>query len=111
MPTRAKRACGLCANLHPCPVHPPRLGRWSSSTHSAQRDTAQARAWRDAVLERDACCADPFKRHPLERRMSVVADHVVPLAHGGARYELANGQGLCKPCHDTKTGREGQARQ
>lgn len=34
------------------------------------------------------------------------ADHVVPIANGGERYDLANGQTLCSACHARKTLRE-----
>lgn len=34
------------------------------------------------------------------------ADHVVPVAEGGAEYDVANGQGACTPCHDDKTHEE-----
>jgi len=34
------------------------------------------------------------------------ADHIVPIARGGARYDLANGQTLCIRCHARKTLRE-----
>jgi 5-methylcytosine-specific restriction endonuclease McrA len=34
------------------------------------------------------------------------ADHVVPVSQGGARYDVANGQTLCRSCHGRKTRRE-----
>ena len=55
-------------------------------------------------------CRDPDSRHPNELRKAEHADHIIPLAQGGPRDDPINGQGLCKACHDTKTGREGQAR-
>jgi 5-methylcytosine-specific restriction protein A len=33
-------------------------------------------------------------------------DHVVPLAHGGARLDRANLQPLCRECHADKTANE-----
>lgn len=36
---------------------------------------------------------------------STIADHVVPVARGGPDT-MANGQGLCGPCHDVKTRAE-----
>ncbi len=41
---------------------------------------------------------------------AVVADHVVPIAEGGARFVIANGQGVCKSCHSRKTIIERRAR-
>jgi 5-methylcytosine-specific restriction endonuclease McrA len=63
------------------------------------------RAWRLAVLvgagwQCAACgriCARKGEAH---------ADHVLPIAEGGARYEVANGQCLCSSCHSRKTVRE-----
>ena len=34
------------------------------------------------------------------------ADHVVPISHGGARYDVANGQTLCVRCHARKTRKD-----
>lgn len=36
---------------------------------------------------------------------STVADHILPLRRGGG-WEIENGQGCCKACHDWKTRRE-----
>lgn len=38
------------------------------------------------------------------------ADHVVELADGGAKLDVANGQTLCAPCHAAKTQRAKAAR-
>src|SRR5262249_37165947 len=37
---------------------------------------------------------------------STEADHVVPISRGGARYDMSNGQGACKPCRARKTAIE-----
>ena len=37
-------------------------------------------------------------------------DHVKPVSEGGARFERANLQGLCTPCHSRKTANELHAR-
>lgn len=34
------------------------------------------------------------------------ADHIVPIANGGERYDVANGQTLCHSCHSRKTANE-----
>ena len=60
------------------------------------------RAWRQAVLTRDAwqcrscgrVCSDHREAH---------ADHIVPVSQGGERYDVANGQCLCVRCHGRKT--------
>ena len=41
---------------------------------------------------------------------AVVADHVVPLKDGGARFDWANLAGCCVSCHNRKTAHETAAR-
>ena len=33
-------------------------------------------------------------------------DHIKPLSHGGAAFEMANLQSMCKDCHWAKTASE-----
>lgn len=35
--------------------------------------------------------------------LATQVDHVVPLARGGAKFDVRNCQGLCAPCHSRKT--------
>jgi 5-methylcytosine-specific restriction protein A len=37
---------------------------------------------------------------------ATVVDHVRPIKDGGARFDAANLQPLCPPCHNRKTARE-----
>ena len=88
---------------------PPRLRRSRSEDrpNAAQRGYCSVahRAWRQAVLTRDnwqcvTCgrlCGQSREAH---------ADHIVPLADGGSRYNVSNGQTLCLSCHSKKTCRE-----
>ena len=57
---------------------------------------AMHRRWRSAILHRDPICTD------CHQAPSTEADHIIPLSRGGG-WSLANGQGLCKPCHSRKT--------
>ena len=41
---------------------------------------------------------------------AVVADHVVPLKDGGARFDWANLAGCCVSCHNRKSARETAAK-
>jgi len=86
-----------------CPTHA--LARQQS--YDRQRGTpvergygADHRKWRAAILARDpicrACGSEP----------STFADHIRPLSQGGAKLDLANGQGMCSRCHQAKRGRE-----
>lgn len=67
----------------------------------------QSTAWR-------AVRAAFLREHPVCARCSalgrvvaaVVADHVVPLKDGGARFDWSNLQALCVSCHNSKTARE-----
>jgi 5-methylcytosine-specific restriction endonuclease McrA len=63
------------------------------------------RAWRQAVLTRDAWTCQRCGR-VADGHREAHADHVVPISKGGARYDLDNGQTLCHGCHSMKTGRE-----
>lgn len=73
---------------------------WSGTRESFPRPL------RRAILHRDPIC-----RH-CHTRQSTIADHIIPVAEGGTDT-ITNGQGLCDPCHHTKTqaeARRGQAR-
>lgn len=81
---------GYCLEHAPAPWHRKSTARryppdWAARVRRTLR--------RDPVCQ--ACHAAP----------SVTADHRVPLFEGGT-HDLANLQGLCQPCHDTKTRAE-----
>jgi 5-methylcytosine-specific restriction protein A len=62
-------------------------------------------------LRRQVLSEEPLCRVCLEQRLtaaSAIADHIVPLAWGGAPGR-ENMQGLCEPCSDAKTKRESVA--
>lgn len=63
---------------------------WSGDRHTFSH------TMRRAILRRDPIC-----RHCGAAAASE-ADHIVPHAEGGDDT-LANGQGLCSPCHADKT--------
>lgn len=73
-------------------------------THPAKRDTPNRRlrntrahrAWAHAVINRDGMCMHCGATNNL------TADHITPLAHGGAPYDTANGQALCATCNSRK---------
>lgn len=69
-----------------------------------QSHTAQHRAWARAVKRaaRGRCQING----PRCTGVAVHADHIIPVAEGGAEYDLSNGQGACEPCHDEKTRQE-----
>lgn len=79
----------------------------STRPNAAQRgycDKAH-RAWRQAVLTRDAWTCRDCGRVCSDKR-EAQADHIVPIRQGGERYDVSNGQTLCIACHGRKTQRE-----
>lgn len=90
-----------CARCQPRPFAS--VVRPSSS--DAQGYGEEHRRWRAEVLAREPVCRWPGCSAPATH-----ADHIVPWRHGGARYDVANGQGLCARHHNTKTATEVNAR-
>ena len=95
------------------PIHRPLRLRPARKRDESTRPNAAARgycskahrAWRQAVLTRDAWTCRECARvcgGPKEAQ----ADHVKPISQGGERYDVANGQCLCIACHARKTLRE-----
>jgi 5-methylcytosine-specific restriction protein A len=67
-------------------------------TRAWQRLSARVlRAWRG---ERGDWC--PGYRRPAHRASDLTVDHVVPLAAGGAPYDIANTAVLCRSCNSSK---------
>ena len=97
-----------CGQLVPrgqsrCPSHK----RQGQQAYDRARGTAAERGydaahrnWRAQILARDPIC------RACGRAPSTFADHVTPLSRGGQKLDLANGQGLCARCHQSKRGRE-----
>lgn len=81
---------------------------WQSGGPS-RTGTRAHRRWRDTVLHRDGhqCQACGHQGAPGDG--IIQADHIVNVARGGAEYDPANGQALCKHCHDRKTHAEARA--
>jgi 5-methylcytosine-specific restriction endonuclease McrA len=56
------------------------------------------------TLHRDTVC------RICNAALSTVCDHIIPPAEGGSPTAMSNLQGVCKSCHDKKSGREGRRR-
>ncbi|MCC6227392.1 MAG: HNH endonuclease [Microthrixaceae bacterium] len=68
------------------------------STRAWQRLSARVlRAWRG---EHGNWC--PGDERPAHRASDLTVDHVVPLAAGGAPFDVANTSVLCRSCNSTK---------
>lgn len=76
-------------------------GRGSSAARGYGAAHRRRRAY---VLARDPLCKECLRATPQRLTPSREADHIVPLAEGGAE-DVSNMQGLCRPCHSRKTAR------
>lgn len=76
---------------------------WTSGGTS-RTGTAAHKRWRTAVMRRDNNTCQERRSGCL--RVAAHADHIIPVAEGGAEYDPANGQAICVPCHRAKTQEE-----
>jgi 5-methylcytosine-specific restriction endonuclease McrA len=93
------RACVTCGTPSPdnyCSRHKPKP--WAGSDR-ARRLPSNWPVLRAMVLGRDPIC------RVCNHAPSLEVDHI----QHGDDHSLANLQGICSPCHRTKSGREGQA--
>lgn len=115
MPTAAPSPCPVCAVPVPgggkCPTHRSQTYR-QTDRHRAEREpwrrvyhTPQWSRLRKQVLREQPVCASPGCQAP-----SVDVDHIVALQDGGAPYDRANLQALCKRHHGQKTKADRMAR-
>jgi 5-methylcytosine-specific restriction enzyme A len=104
---RAKKLCSNpdCTNPQPCPTH---NRAWSTSTrqqHSTLSGSRQQQRARYILQRDDTIC------HICGRPGSNEADHIIPLAHGGADSieNMAAIHGGPGSCHEQKTTAEAHA--
>lgn len=57
---------------------------------------------RERVLAEEPACRACWNMMPRRYTASAIADHITPLAEGGTG-DRENYQGLCIPCHDSKS--------
>ena len=96
--------------LHPgCPNQATYRGRCPQHNRTRNTETHRNRhiynskRWkmlRRRVLFEQPICAI------CDKELAVDVDHIRPIADGGAPFERANCQGLCRSCHSTKTRKE-----
>lgn len=93
-----------------CPAHQrrrQRRDRKKRGSAAARGYDRRHRRWRQRILDRDPFCVECLKEGRKVR--SEVADHIVPIREGGARFAMDNGQGLCQTHHNRKTVWEREA--
>ncbi len=109
MPNRPKHECPapgchvLVSGKGRCAKHRTDVNRARGSAASRGYGS-RWRKVRAIALSREPLCRDCAKRGLTVA--SECVDHIVPMARGGEQYDLDNLQGLCVPCHSTKTATE-----
>jgi len=102
MPTR------LCLTPR-CPDKATYRGRCQRHAKQRNRETHQNRSvynskrWQ--MLRRKVLLEEPICQS-CDSALSEHADHIVPIEQGGKVWDRTNLQGLCAPCHSTKTRQE-----
>lgn len=89
--------CGKLTDQTRCPRHRRRAWRTTTSSRHARGYDAAWQRTRAAVLQDEPVC------RACRQHAATTVDHIVPLAHGGARLDRANLQPLCVDCHTDKT--------
>ena len=98
-----------CPSLVPkgtarCPTHTRAKDRALKARTAEQRRLYLWPRW--GGLRRTVLREQPWCSTPGCRRMATEVDHIVPIREGGAQWDRANLQGLCTPCHSSKTAKE-----
>jgi 5-methylcytosine-specific restriction protein A len=106
MPFAAPRWCPRCGVSHPsgseCPVGAAERRAEVDRSRPSARHRGYDRRW-------EAARAAYLQAHPLCvvcGQQATEVDHAIPIALGGAMWDEANWQALCKPHHSAKTMRE-----
>ena len=61
------------------------------------------RRLRAELLAREPLCRPCSQKAPPRVTAATIADHIVPIAKGGAKHDSANFKPTCPSCHDAKT--------
>ena len=76
-----------------------------SKNHPAKENPARWRKLRAEIYD-----AENWRCRSCGKSGRLELDHATPIGQGGARWDRANLQPLCRPCHFRKTADERQAR-
>ena len=58
---------------------------------------------REQLLRQEPLCRMCQAKSPPRVTAATIADHIVPLAKGGAVHDINNLQPVCGPCHQDKS--------
>jgi len=106
MPFSAPKLCP-CGNIFEgdkCPVCAKEQNKQytqyvrDKTTYDEVYNTTRWRLIRDLAFKRDKGICARCKYAP-----AVIADHIIEIEDGGAKFELSNIQILCRSCHNIKT--------
>ena len=95
--------CGQLVQQAHCETHRGSQER-DRGTSTERGYGARHRRWRKMVLRRDPVCV--MCEQDGRTTAATVADHIKPINHGGARFDLSNGMALCASCHSGRKQRE-----
>ena len=66
----------------------------------------QHRKLRDQLLKQEPLCRMCAQKTPPRCTPATIADHVTPIAKGGAVHDINNLQPVCAQCHQDKSNRD-----
>src|SRR6185312_12357854 len=109
MPRKPPTPCGFvgCPNVSTirfCPEHQREYYRRQDRLRGSSAERGYDVVWRR--LRRLILAGEPLCRYCYSMgriTAAVEVDHIVPIAHGGARLDASNLQPLCRACHSAKT--------
>jgi len=86
-------------------ISPPKPFEGRGMDNSAFYNSRAWRRFRAGYLMENPLCHECQKMKLVVP--ATVADHIIPIADGGERWDPANIQALCASHHNSKSGREG----
>ena len=87
----------------------PKPKAWTAKIeHKTFYDSMQWKALRNICLANDPFCVSCLKDGRTV--LSTVADHIIAINDGGSMTDIANLQGLCASCHNSKSSMEAKNR-
>lgn len=79
---------------------------WNHGPHASRHRRGYGRQHdrlRARLLGEEPLCRLCRLKTPSRYTPATIADHIIPIAKGGAVHDLSNMQPVCADCHDAKT--------